>query len=179
LEHEVKLRFDTVEAARHAVEAAGGQLVVARRLLVDMLFDTPGQQLRVARSGLRVRRDRDRAFLTFKGPVQPGPVKSREEIEVPVGDAEQMHRVLHSLGFEPWFRSEKYREEYRLGNALVTVDEAPIGVFVEIEAAPDEIDRAAARLGCTPKDYRLESYVRLYFSWCEARGRVPGHMVFE
>src|SRR6187200_3554716 len=79
LEQEIKLAFEHIEAARRAVQTAGGRLDISARLLDDQLFDTPDAQLRRAGTGLRIRRDGARTFLTFKGPVQPGPVKSREE----------------------------------------------------------------------------------------------------
>ncbi len=178
VEQEVKLVFDTVGAAREAVRSAGGRLAVSRRLLADTLFDTPDRRLRDERVALRVRRDGPNGVLTFKGPVQPGPVKSRDEIETPVGSAELAERILAAAGFRPWFRSEKYREEYELDRVRVMIDEAPIGVFVEIEGDPMDIERAARQMGRTPADYRLESYARLYLSWCEAHGVPPGEMVF-
>jgi len=178
LEQEVKLVFESVEAARRAVLNAGGRLVVSRRLLVDTLFDTPDQRLRQGRCALRLRRDEAATILTFKGPIQPGIVKSREEIETKVGNADAADALLRALGFRRWFRYEKYREEYDVGSARATVDETPIGAFVEIEADPAEIERAVTLLGRTRADYRLESYARLYFRWCEERGITPGDMTF-
>lgn len=159
--------------------AAGGRLVVSRRLLVDTLFDTPDGRLRRDRVGLRLRRDGALGLLTFKGPVQPGPVKSREEIETPVANPDDTEGILTALGFRRSFRAEKYRAEYVLAPARITIDETPIGVFVEIEADPVEIEHAAGQLGRTRLDYRLESYARLYMAWCEARGLAPGDMLFE
>ena len=179
VEHEVKLPYPSVEAARQAVSAAGGRLDVPRRLLDDRLFDTEEQRLREIGGALRVRRDGARAFITYKGPLQPGAVKSREEIETAVGSADAAEAIVVSLGFRRWFRAEKYREEYLLGDARVTIDETPIGVFVEIEAAPAAIDDAAARLGRGRDDYRLESYPSLYAAWCRARGCALTDMTFE
>jgi adenylate cyclase class 2 len=179
IEHEVKLEFESVEAARRSIDATGARLVVSRRLLDDVLFDTAEGHLRQAGTALRVRRDGTRACLTFKGRVQPGPVKAREEIETAVGDAEVAEALLRSLGFRRWFRSQKYREEYVLGAAQVTVDDTPIGVFVEIEAPPAEIARVAAQLGRSAAEYCLESYPRLYVRWCERHGLTPGDMTFQ
>jgi adenylate cyclase, class 2 len=179
LEHEVKLVFASIEAARQAVNAAGGRLVASRRLLVDLLFDMPDRRLQAERAALRLRRDGAQGILTFKGPVLGGPVKSREEIETLIASPDETEAILRALGFRPSFRSEKYREEYDLDAARIAVDQAPIGVFVEIEAEPAEIERAARKLGRTPVDYRLESYQRLYVDWCFRRGLQPTNMVFE
>jgi len=178
IEQEVKLAFDGLEAARLAVTTAGGRLIVPRRLIEDRLFDTPDRRLGRGDKTCRLRREPGRAFLAFKGPALPGPVKSREETETPVGDADAIERILLALGLEPAFRSEKYREEYALDEATVTVDETPVGIFVEIEGTPAVIDRVAGRLDRTPAEYRLESYPRLYAAWCVAHGRTPGDMTF-
>jgi adenylate cyclase class IV len=79
----------------------------------------------------------------------------------------------------PVFRAQKYREEYDLGDASVTVDETPVGAFVEIEATPTVIERVAGLLRKTPADYRLESYPRIYLAWCAANGRPPGDMLID
>ena len=179
MEREVKLVYSDAEAARRSIESIGGRLVVSRRLLDDRLFDTPEQSLRQAGSALRVRRDGQKAILTFKGAAERGPVKSRPEIETTVGDADKAEAIVGGLGFRRWFRAQKFRAEYACGQATVCVDETPIGVFVEIEAPTiAEIDRIAGLLGKSRVDYRLESYPALYMSWCAARNIAPGDMVF-
>jgi adenylate cyclase class 2 len=180
LEQEIKLTFDDVEAARRAVHAAGGRLDVAARLIDDQLFDTPDGQLRRAGTGLRVRRDGARTLLTFKGPVQPGPVKSREELETEVADPDIVEGIVRGVGFHPVFRGQKRREEYRIEAAHVMIDETPMGVFVEIEADPDAIARVAAALGRSARDYRLESYPTLWRAWCDRTGLGdPRAMLFD
>ncbi len=73
--------------------------------------------------------------LTFKGPVQPGVMKIREELETVVGDGEILLRVLKELGLHVWFRYEKYREEFAHEDVIVAIDETPVGIFVEIEGS--------------------------------------------
>lgn len=179
LEQEVKLSYPGVEAARQAVEAAGGRLVVSRRLLDDRFFDTHDSALRQAGQGLRVRRDGTRATLTWKGAVQPNAVKVREEIETDCTDADTLSALLGALGYLPRFRAQKYREEYDVDGALVTVDETPVGVFVEIEADAGRIPQVAARLGRTQADYELASYVTLWRRAREALGLPLTDMMFD
>jgi len=178
LEQEVKLACDSVEAARRAVLNAGGRLAVPRRLLDDRLFDAFGSPLRLAHSSLRVRGDGDHGFITFKGPIHPGPVKIREEIETRVASPAVARSIVEALGFHQWFRAEKYREEYELASAHIAIDETPIGTFIEIEGTPDVIEDITKRLGFTAADYQLESYQRLYSEWCQDHGRAPGDMTF-
>ena len=139
LEQEVKLVVESVEAARRAVITAGGRLVASRRLLRDSLFDTPDQQLRQRGCGFRIRRDAERTVLTFKGPVLRDVIKSREEIETTVADADRAEAIVAGLGFRRSFYAEKYREEYALASTCVAIDETPIGVFIEIEGEPASI----------------------------------------
>jgi len=178
LEQEVKLAFDTVEAARLAVQTAGGRLEVSRRLIEDRFFDTVDQQLRRGGCAFRIRRDGARTLLTFKSPGPPGPVKSREEIETFIESPAAVEALLAALDLHQWFRGEKYREEYDLAATTVTVDETPIGAYVEIEGDPDGIGHVAALLGRSAADYRLESYPSLFFDWCRARGITSSEMVF-
>lgn len=178
LEQEIKLAYPNVEAARQAVHTAGGRLVVSSRLLDDRFFDTPDFRLRREGQALRIRQDRDLATLTWKGRPQPGTVKTREELEADCSNAEDLVALLGALGYVPCFRSQKYREEYAVGDAMVTVDETPFAVFIEVEAAPDVITDVVGRLGRSPEDYELSSYVTLWRRWCSAHDVRFGDMVF-
>src|SRR3954462_14580153 len=114
LEREIKLRFESADAARAAVLDTGAAPLHGRRLQEDCLLDTTNDDLRRRRSALRVRQDGGRSVLTFKGPVQAAAVKVREEVETVVGDGTQLMRILGELGFHVWFRYEKYREEFAI-----------------------------------------------------------------
>lgn len=179
LEQEVKLAFASPEAARQAIHHAGGRLVRSRRLIDDRLFDDADGGLTESGSALRLRLDGERAFITWKGPVERGRVKAREELETQVHDGQTLLAILNALGYEQRFRSEKYREDYEVLGALVTLDETPCGCFVEVEAAPALIATVSEALGRSPGDYRLESYPMLWRRWCTANGRPPGDMLFE
>ena len=158
--------------------ATGATPVHGRRLQEDSLLDSVGQDLRQRRSALRVRVDGGRSLLTFKGPVQPGVVKVREELETVVGDGHLLMRVLEELGFHVWFRYEKYREEFVLDDVIVAIDETPVGTFVEIEGGEHGIEEMAVALGRGPGDYVLDSYRRIYIMDCDARGVPAADMVF-
>jgi len=179
LEQEIKLRFESAEAARAAVLAVGATPLHGRRLQEDCLLDTTNDDLRRRRSALRVRQDGGRSLLTFKGPVQPGTVKVREEIETVVGDGTVLMRILSELGFHVWFRYEKYREEFALDDCIIAIDETPVGVFVEIEGGDRGIAAAAHALGRSPDDYVLESYRGLFVRHCQEMGVTPTDMLFE
>jgi len=179
LEREIKLRFGSPGQARDAVLGIGATPLRGRRMQEDCLLDTADERLRVARSVLRVRMDQGRSVLTYKGPVQPSPWKLREERETIVSDGETVLYILERLGFSVWFRYQKYREEFGASDAIIALDETPIGTFVEIEGSETAITELAAALGRSERDYIVDSYRGLYVQHCEATGRALGDMVFE
>lgn len=124
-----------------------------------------------------MRDDGGHAVLTYKGPIVPGLLKVREELETDAGSAERLLAILDALGFRPVFRYEKRREEHAIPGALVAIDDTPIGTFVEIEGEPDAIHAAARRLGFSEGDYVTASYRALYVAALPP-GAEPGDMVF-
>jgi adenylate cyclase class 2 len=180
LEREIKLRFESADLARQKIlsPAVGAAPLRGRRLQEDCLLDTDDKQLLQRSSALRVRSENGKSLLTFKGPVQPGAMKVRDEYETVVADGEELLIILGALGLRAWFRYQKYREEYSAEDIVIAIDETPIGVFVEIEGSEDHIQRAAAALGKTPPDYVTASYRSLYLEHCRAQGVTPADMLF-
>jgi adenylate cyclase class 2 len=179
LEREVKLRFASAIEAREAILAAGATPVHGRRLQEDCLLDSPDELLRARRSVLRVRMERGKSLLTFKGPVQPSPMKLREELETVVSDGDTLVHLFEELGFRIWFRYQKYREEFGHEDVVVALDETPIGVFVEIEGTEEGIHKVAAALGRSPSDYLLDSYRGLFVQYSQQHGLPDTDMVFD
>jgi adenylate cyclase class 2 len=179
VEREIKLRFPSAAEARAAVLATGATPFRGRRLQDDCLFDTADEMLRRKRSVLRVRMEPGRSVLTFKGPVQAAAVKVRDELETDVGDGHLLLKIFEGLGFQPWFRYQKYREEFSLDDCIVAVDETPVGVFVEIEGDEAGIATIAGALGRGPADYVLQSYYALYSDDCRRRGMAVTNMLFS
>jgi adenylate cyclase, class 2 len=179
LEREIKLRFSSVTEARAAILAAGGTPVRGRRLQEDCLLDTADESIRQQRCVLRIRMEAGHSLITYKGPVQPSRWKLREERETVVSDGETMLYVLERLGFSVWFRYQKYREEFGSRDAIIALDETPIGTFVEIEGSETAITELTLALGRSEADYLVDSYRGLYVQHCEAHGLTAGNMVFE
>jgi adenylate cyclase class 2 len=179
LEREIKLRFESAEQARDAILQTRATMLRGRRLQEDCLLDTADERLRGRRSVLRVRTEQGRSLLTYKGPVQPSPFKLREEHETVVADGATMLYILQQLGFTVWFRYQKYREEFGALDAVIALDETPIGTFVEIEGSEQAIASIAAALGRSEADYIVDSYRGLYVQHCTAAGTPVGDMVFE
>jgi adenylate cyclase class 2 len=180
LEREIKLQFDSIDLARHGVlsPGVGATPLRARRLQQDILLDSEDNRLLDRRSALRVRRESGGAVLTFKGPPQASAMKVREEHETVVTDGDTLITILGELGWRPWFRYEKYREEFSAQHVIIAIDETPIGVYVEIEGSEEHIHATARALGKTSHDYLTASYRALYVSHCRAHGTTPTDMLF-
>jgi adenylate cyclase class 2 len=179
-ETEIKLRVAGSAAARRLLRRKGFHVRARRVFEQDTVYDTCEQQLRGRGLLLRLRQAGRVSTLTFKGTPEAGKHKSREELEVRISDPAVCQAILSRLGFEPLFRYEKYRTEYvqPRGRGIVTLDETPIGVFLEIEGPANWIDCIASHLGFTEDDYITKSYGALYLDHCRRQGLQPGHMLF-
>jgi adenylate cyclase class 2 len=184
IETEIKIRFDrgSPRDARDLIERHGYTLLDPRTLESDQVFDLDSSQLKGADQLLRLRRSGARSTVTYKGPATRERHKSREEIEFDVSDAAAFALVLDRLGYTPRFRYEKYRTKFAAQPpepGIITIDETPIGVFLELEGTPDWIDLTAARLGFAGSEYCTQSYAALYREYLLSHRDAPPNMVFS
>jgi adenylate cyclase, class 2 len=180
-ETEIKLRVQNLLEIQKTLEAEGYRISQARQFEANTIYDTSESRLLHSGMLLRLRQTGGRATLTWKGPVIPGPHKSRPERETQIGSAETFGYILEQLGYKPVFRYEKFRTELKGTDpaATVTLDDTPIGLFVELEGPAAWIDETAKSLGFAPRDYVTESYGTLYRQWCQSNGVQPLHMIFS
>lgn len=188
-EIEVKLRCTIRQ-----LEDCGVQLTLeqARHFEDNWLFDTPDRQLLARGAVLRVRTVRDETgesgLLTLKEKAPPdapaSQFKLRLETETSLDAPTQAMEILQRLGYEKSFRYQKYRTVYRAvlsdgHNVHVMADETPLGDFLELEGAETAIAQVVAKLGVTPADYILQSYIALQDEYCEEQGRPLEDMIFR
>ena len=180
-ETEIKLPVESANQGRRLLREAGFRISRRRVHEQNVVFDTPGGALRSRGELLRLRRAGGRATLTFKGRATARKHKSRTEVETAVGNAESAQAILIALGLKPAFWYEKYRTEYsRKGSqGLATLDETPIGVFLELEGEPSWIDHCAKCLGFKQGSYITDSYGTLHRKLCAARGGDAARMSFS
>jgi len=183
-EVEVKIRLKTPAAAATVVRRLRryGFRLERRDWQRDIVLDQEHLELRAARRLLRLRRHGSGWVLTYKGPPEKDArYKSREEIETALANGRKMELIFERLGFHIAFSYEKRRRTFRRGaeHGNVAVDDTPIGHFLELEGSRRWIDRTAAQLGFTHKDYITKSYGLLYRESCQARGVKPTHMLFK
>jgi len=131
----------------------------------DLYFRHPCRDFKSSDEALRLRKVDSCGLITYKGPRQTGPVKMREEIELPLDAStfSQWHTLLTRLGFQPLPAVKKSRREFKSdriedsGLAVVIDCVEELGNFVEIEtlisddqqlpAAQAEVLALAKKLG--------------------------------
>jgi adenylate cyclase class 2 len=179
-ETEIKLRFDSPEAALRCLEGLGGRLIQQREFEDNMVYDRDIDPLKSAGKLLRLRRSGKTALLTFKAPVAGDHRhKVRQEEETVVEDPDAVEALLEGLGFRPIYRYQKYRTLFEVGDLHVCLDETPLGCYVELEGPPDQIDRAAEAMGMPRDRYVLETYRELQEKHALEHGIEAGDLVFD
>jgi adenylate cyclase class 2 len=174
-ENEIKLAFPSPETAVLRLLDAGAREVHARAFEDNTLFDLAGRPLTTSGRLLRLREFGGAAVLTFKAPVLgEHRHKVKIEHETGVADPETMRGILLALGFEVVYRYQKYRAVYALRAVVASLDETPLGTFIELEGAPDDVDEAAAALGARPLEFIRATYRELQEIDAAARGVVAG-----
>lgn len=133
-EREIKFYIKDLPALAERLRICGADLTRERTLERNMLLDTTDRRLQNAGRLLRLRQD-DRARVTFKENTQvENGIRARTEIEFTVDNFAVARKLFEALGYHAVVIYEKYRHVYRLGDVEVTLDELPLGDFVEIEA---------------------------------------------
>ena len=178
-EIEIKFRVENTRALARRLRVAGFRLVTPRTHEMNALYDLPGQRLRQKGELLRLRKYGDAWVLTHKAKGKAGRHKTRVETETKVEDGAQMDAILHTLGYRPTFRYEKFRAEWSDGKGHVVVDQTPIGNFGEIEGLPGWIDRTARALEIRAQDYITQTYAELFFAWKRRTGSPAKEMTFR
>lgn len=178
-EIEIKFKIDNIEALTTKLSQLNFEQITPRTHEMNILFDLPGKPLRARGELLRLRKYGDSWVLTHKGKSNSGgPHKVRIETETRVENGAQMEAILKALQFDPTFRYEKYRAEWKGGAGHLVIDETPIGIFGEIEGPAEWIDSVAHQLGLTHRDYITETYAGLFFDWKKRTGSSATEMTF-
>jgi adenylate cyclase class 2 len=179
MSYEVELKYRSVDHDRLAQRLIDrGAVVLPPIAQEDTYLSHPARDFAVTNEAFRLRRIGTENRITYKGPRQAGPTKTREEIEVSVagGDEEfaQLQRLFVNLGFRPVATIRKIRRSFRLTESCqaveVSLDRAEgLGAFAEIEViAASQADQPAAQaavlalaleLGLT--DVEPRSYLRM------------------
>jgi adenylate cyclase class 2 len=169
LEVELKVRIPSLDPVRERIVAKNAELR-GRMHEHDIYYNAPHRDFAQTDEAVRVRYTDGKAVVTYKGPkLRKFGLKAREELNFAVESGETFETMLARLGFTKTTEVNKWRENYRLGDASIaldTVDE--LGTFAEIEIiVKDEsdnptgiIEKIAQEIGADGQPI-LESYLEL------------------
>lgn len=165
-EIEAKLKVDSLQEVEEKLRQLGARFV-AEQLQSDIHFDDSNAALAGADQCLRLRRqvvgESTRYFLTYKGAKEKSNYKKRQEIEIEVGDADSMQKLLSALGYQQKLSVEKKRRLWRFGGCEVALDKLQeLGDFVEIEGPDDkQILHVQESLGLAGLSHIPKSYASM------------------
>ncbi len=176
-EIEIKLPVESHEPIRQRLRDLGADFL-RTGIETNWIYDRSDGSLRTGGFGLRLRTvdvASGKPFpttLTVKGPLLPGPLKERDELEVTVDNAETANQMLAMLGFTCILKYQKRRESWRFMRCNVELDEPPhVGLFVEIEGPDDGCIRAVQEsLGLGSVSHTPQSYPHLLLAYCKSTG---------
>jgi adenylate cyclase class 2 len=162
-EIEVKFYIQDFKALQDRISVSGAQLIRPRVLERNLRLDTEDRSLQKEGRLLRIRQD-DGVWITYKADAQvDGGLITRTEIEFGADDFEVAKRLFTALGYQVVVMYEKYRQVYKVGDVVVTLDELPLGNFVEVEG-PNRvmIEAVAELLGLNWKNGIATNYLGLF-----------------
>ncbi len=162
-EIEAKYMVHSLQPVEERLQALNAKLVESRGFEYNLRYDDAKGRLTDGRRVLRLRKFHD-ARLTYKGPSEvQGNTLARSEIEVVVSDFDNTRLILEALGYRVNGIYEKYRAMYELKGNLITLDELPYGLFVEVEGeSPQNVADTASVLGLDPTKAIPASYQGIF-----------------
>ncbi len=162
VEIEIKIKVDDPAAARSALLRAGASLEKERQAEDDTFYDFRSRILSQKACALRLRRRGKKTFLTFKGaPQKSRSFKVRPEFETEVKNEKHARRILRGLGMIPTFRYQKFRTVFRTNKLRISLDETPVGTYLELEGERSDIARFARQMGFARSLWIKLDYVKL------------------
>lgn len=170
-EFELKAVVDDADALRARLMGANAVPLFAGEL-TDRRYDSGDGALGALDHMLRVRTYRarggaERSVLDWKGPTEfVDGYKVREESTTEVGDASVLDGILTALGFTVVRTIDRTIESFALDGATLRIEDYPrLDTLLEVEGAPESIERAIARTGIAREAFtaeRLPAFVRRF-----------------
>lgn len=168
IEVEIKSPIDDPDEIRRRLTKLGAHFIVEEEQ-TDIYYNAPHRDFAETDEALRIRVG-ENVTLTYKGPKLDLVSKTREEICISLGDADQVTAMLKALGFKEVATVVKVREKYRLNNLIISIDDVcDLGMFIEIESmsgvdyrsALDQVFEMLNSLGLKKENTIRESYLEL------------------
>lgn len=155
-----------------------GAVILNKSKEKTIRLDTPNMDLEKRGVFLRVRSG-SKNTITMKEKIgEDKNIRSRKETEFEIGDVDQMAYILEKLGFTFIRIMEKYRINLQYKGAVLSIDEMPFGMYLEIEGTEEEVGKIATELGYSENDRILETYWGLFEEYKKENSLTGDNIVF-
>lgn len=178
IEKEIKLRIEDPVSLSADLKRKGARFI-GKAFQRTVRFDDQNASLALRGIALRVRSGLCDVVTVKRKLDDAGGVSQREEYEAEVEDIEIFRRMFIALGFDRERIMEKYRMDFEFNGTLVSVDEMPFGMFVEIEGEEDKISETVNLLGLYGKERILGSYWDVFEEYKKEHGFAGENIEFE
>jgi adenylate cyclase class 2 len=139
IEKELKFRIYNANIEK-IIENLGAKKISQKRQ-EDIYLDSKELKLFNEGKALRLRKEDNTYYLTFKGKIHRRipKVRKEEELKLKKRQAKKLLRILAELGYKESIRVIKIRTEYILNEIKIAIDEVEnLGKFLEIEFKDEE-----------------------------------------
>lgn len=139
----------------------------------EVNFQHRGGEMDERGATLRLRKIGDFTELTYKEKIRSSSgAKQKIEYETTVADVEAMEAIIERLGYRLTAVYEKRRKYWQLGKVEVVLDELPFGLYIEIEGAVEDIEKAEKQLGLKEVEFEPRGYPRLTIKYGKVKNGV-------
>jgi adenylate cyclase class 2 len=180
MKSEIEAKFLHVDPTdiRGRLEKAGATCKQPMQVMRRVVFDNAAMNKR--NGFVRIRDEGHRITMTYKQYDEMS-LTGAKEIEFSVSDYEAAIAFMDAIDIKAKSIQEARREIWLLGDAEVVIDEWPwIDPFIEIEAASEEVVKAAAgQLGFDWSDAAFGDIMTAYRAEYPKTGLAPSDMVYN
>jgi adenylate cyclase, class 2 len=169
LEVELKVKIPSLDPVREQLKRENARFC-GKVHEHDIYYNAPHRDFGITDEAVRVRYTDGHAVVTYKGPkIKKFGLKAREELNIAVESGDTFEKMLNRLGFTRTTEVNKWRENYTLGQASISLDSVDeLGTFAEIEVIVEnesdnptgKIEKIAQAIGVKGEPI-LASYLEL------------------
>ncbi len=155
-----------------------GAVILNKSKEKTIRLDTPDMDLENRGVFLRVRSGSNNTITMKEKIGEDKNVRSRKETEFEISDVDQMAYILEKLGFTFSRIMEKYRINLQYKGAILSIDDMPFGMYLEIEGTEEQIETITVELGYSADDKVLGTYWDVFEEYKKENNLTGENIVF-
>ena len=160
IENEIKIRLEYPESTILQLREAGA---IFEGVALERTTRVDTEDKTLERKGIFLRvRDGFSNTITMKEKVgEDTTIKKRFETEFEIEDIDKMINIFKRIGLTYLCIMEKYRMRWLYQNTIITIDELPFGIYMEIEGEEQQILQIKKSLMLDDQPSIIETYWKL------------------